>query len=363
VEVGLEDRPREKLLPLWWLSAILVLAVILGAASGAVVSLIITGSDDSDGASAGLPASADATAQVAARVLPSVVAIVNELDQRPGMPPAIAGGAGVIIDSRGFILTNAHIVREPGRLTVLLNNGETRSATIVSHDAPFTDLAVIRVSQGGLPSLPLGDSNDLSPGETVMAVGSPDIDYRNSVTVGTVSAVHRRKAVEGVWVEDLIQTDASINVGNSGGPLVNMKGEVVGVISFRDIGVDDPLFGISFAISSRTFQPIARAMIDQGRFPRPYLGIDHENIDPEVIALRNLRVDRGAFVVRVIDGSPAARAGIRAGDVLLRLGRVNIDDQTPFINALAQIGLNESITVQLSREGRVVEVPLEVTPR
>jgi 2-alkenal reductase len=300
---------------------------------------------------------------VAARALPSVVAIVNELEPRPGRESAIAGGAGVIIDERGFILTNAHLIQEPGKLTVLFQSGETRSATIVSHDAPFTDLAVLRVPGGGLKPLPLGDSEDLNPGETVIAIGSPDIDYMNSVTVGIVSALHRRKELNGVWAEDLIQTDAAINVGNSGGPLINLKGQIVGLISFRDIGRDDPLFGISFAISSRTIQPIARSMVEQGRFPRPYFGIDHENVDDELVQTANLRVDRGALVRRVIDGSPAEKAGLRTGDVLLRIGRTNLDGQMLFINALAQVGLNERVPVQFWREGRVMEVTLETTPR
>jgi 2-alkenal reductase len=345
---------------LGWVSAVVAFGVVIGAVSGAVVTLVLTNSDEQAGAAG---ASGQAIAQVVARALPSVVAIVNELEPRPGMESAIAGGAGVIIDERGFILTNAHLIQEPGKLTVLFHSGETRPATIVSHDAPFTDLAVLRVPGGGLKPLTLGDSEGLNPGETVIAIGSPDIDYMNSVTVGVVSALHRRKALNGVWAEDMIQTDAAINVGNSGGPLINLKGQVVGLISFRDIGRDDPLFGISFAISTRTIQPIARSMVEQGRFPRPYFGIDHENVDDELVQTANLRVDRGALVRRVIDGSPAQKAGLRTGDVLLRIGRTNLDGQMPFINALAQLGLNERVPVQFWREGRVMEVTLETTPR
>jgi S1-C subfamily serine protease len=305
----------------------------------------------------------DAVADVAERALPSVVAIVNELEATPQRPSGIAGGAGVIMDDRGYVLTNAHIVTEPGKLSVLLQSGEIRPATIVSHDAPFTDLAVLRIQPGGLRSLPFGDSESLTPGQTVMAIGSPDIDYMNSVTAGVVSAIHRRKQLNGVWAEDLIQTDAAINVGNSGGPLINLKGQVVGVISFRDIGRDDPLFGISFAISSRTILPIARAMIEQGKYPRPYFGIDHQDIDQETASMANLPVDRGALVLRVLDGSPAQRAGMRAGDVLLRMGRFQLSEQLPFINALAQVGANERLPIQFLRDGRLMEATLETVPR
>ena len=360
----MEEGLRHRLPPLGWLVVMLLLAGVAGAAAGAVVSFVVQGSDSSSGPAApSRIADAEPVAQIAARALPSVVAIINELEQSAGRPSAIAGGAGVIIDNRGFILTNAHLVQDPGRLFVLFNSGETRPATLVSHDAPFTDLAVVRVPQGGLSSLPFGDSDALVPGQSVMAIGSPDIDYHNSVSVGVVSAVHRRKELRGVWAEDLVQTDAAINVGNSGGPLLNLRGEIVGLISFRDIGVGDPLFGISFAISSRTAQPIARAIINQGKFPRPYFGIDHENVDEELIHSANLRVDRGALVRRVIAGSPAENAGLRTGDILLRIGRINIDDNTPFINALAQVGINERVPVQFWRDGRVMEVTLEVTPR
>ena len=359
----MEDAPRQKLPPLGWLSAIIVAAVVAGAASGAAVTLLVSNGDGSQAGTQAGPVNEGIVAQVAARALPSVVAIVNELEPKPGMPSAIAGGAGVIIDERGFILTNAHLIQDPGKLTVLLASGETRPATIISHDAPFTDLAVLRMPAGGLKALTLGDSENLAPGQTVMAIGSPDIDYMNSVTTGVVSALHRRKALAGVWAEDLIQTDTAINVGNSGGPLLNVKGQIVGLISFRDIGREDPLFGISFAISSRTILPIARAMIEQGKYPRPYFGIDHENVDEELLQTANLRVDRGALVRRVIDGSPAQRAGIRSGDVVLRIGRYDLSEQMPFINALMRVGTNERVAVQLWRAGQVTEVTLEITPR
>jgi S1-C subfamily serine protease len=332
--------------------------------SGAIVSILL---DDDDGttSNADLPSvdTDEAVARIANAALPSVVAIANELERTDNGQPLLAGGAGVIVDNRGFVLTNAHIVQEPGRLTVLLANGEQRPANLVAHDAPFTDLAIIRIQQGGLRALPFGDSERLVQGQTVMAIGSPDFDYINSVTTGVVSGLHRRKMLMGNWVEDLIQTDAAINVGNSGGPLLNLRGEIVGLISFRDIGQGDPLFGISFAISSRTLLPIITSMIQRGSYPRPYFGVDHQNVDDELIQTANLRVDRGALVRRVNGGSPAEKAGIQAGDVLLRLGRVNIDEQTTFINALAQVGINERVPVQFWREGRVLETTAEVTPR
>jgi S1-C subfamily serine protease len=295
--------------------------------------------------------------------LPAVVAIINELTPSQEQPGGIAGGAGVVLDERGFILTNAHIVALPGKLFVVLNNGEIRPATLVSHDAPFTDLAVLRIAPGGLRALPLGDSEALSPGQTVIAIGSPDIDYRNSVTVGVVSGLHRRKQIQGIWADDLIQTDAAINVGSSGGPLVNLRGEVVGVVTFRDVGADDILFGISFALSSNTIRPIAQSIIARGQFPRPYFGIEHQDLNDRLVQTANLRVNRGALVRRVINSSPAEKAGIQPGDVILRVGRNNIDESTPFINALSRLGVNDRVAVQVFRDGRAFDVTMELTAR
>src|SRR3989304_3600610 len=205
---------------------------------------------------------AGAGARAVAEALPAVVTVINELPAAQG--GGVAGGAGFIADARGFVVTNEHLVSVQGKLSVVLNDGEIRPAELVSHDAPFTDLAVLRIPAGGLTALDLGDSEALALGETLIALGSPDIDYRNSVTVGVVSGLGRRKLLGGIYREDLIQTDAAINVGSSGGPLVNLRGEVVGVVSFRDIGAEDPLFGISFAISSRTMRPIVEPIIARG---------------------------------------------------------------------------------------------------
>jgi 2-alkenal reductase len=222
---------------------------------------------------------------------------------------------------------------------------------VVSTDAPYTDLAVLRVPPGGLKSLPLGSSEQLQPGETVIAIGSPDFDYNNTVTAGVVSGLERRKLLQGVYLEDLIQTDAAINLGNSGGPLINLRGEVVGVITFRDVGGDDDLTSISFAISSRTFKPIIDSMIAKGAFPRPYFGIDHQN------------GSRGALVQRVYDASPAEKAGIKLGDVILRIGRNEVTQALPFLNALALAGTTGRVPVQVLRDGRTLDLMLELAAR
>jgi len=347
--------------PLPFLALCIAIAVISGLLSGALVALVAGSGEDGRPEPAGTE---DAVARAVERSLPSVVAIINELQPQAGQPGGIAGGAGFIIDERGYVLTNAHLVELPGRLHVLLHDGETRDATLVSHDAPFTDIAVIRVQGGGLRALPVADSASLSPGETVIAIGSPDIDYLNSVTVGVVSATGRRKHLGQAWLEDLIQTDAAINVGNSGGPLLNLKGEVVGLNTFRDVGGgEDPLYGISFAISSRTFLPIARAIIDQGKYPRAYFGIDHVDLDAETAQQLGVRVAEGALVRQVFADSPAQRAGVRPGDVIIRLGRFPVNSQFSFINALGMLGPDERISLQVVRGGQPIELSAQVVPR
>ncbi len=352
-----ERATRRSLPPLSWLVAIAAVALIVGSASGGGVALLLRSSGD-DAA-----ASDDRIAAVTRAVRPSVVTIINELAPRSGGSGGVAGGAGFIVDARGFVVTNEHLLRNSARLSVVLNSGETRSATLVSHDAPFTDLAVLRIGAGGLKALPIGRSEALTPGQTVVAIGSPDFDYGNTVTAGVVSGTERRKRLAGVYLDDLIQTDAAINAGNSGGPLVTLAGEAVGIVTFRDIGGEDDLTGISFALSSRSFAPIVRAIIDRGQFARPYFGIDHRDIDPRAAAANGLPVEGGAFVDRVFGGGPAEQAGLRAGDVILRIGRLELGSELPFINALAQLRINERVPVQYWREGRLHETVVAVTAR
>jgi 2-alkenal reductase len=198
----------------------------------------------------------------------------------------------------------------------------------------------------------------------VVAIGSALYEFHNSVSTGVVSGLHRRWLRQGVYMEDLVQTDAAINHGNSGGPLLNTKGEVIGITTNVVRNFEDSLvIGISFAISSRTFQPIVKSIIATGRFPRPYFGIDHTNLDSEIAAQKRLRTDAGALVDRVTDGSPAQKAGIRAGDVILKVGAKDVDDETPFINALAAVGVNDRVPVKVLRDNQVYDLTMTVTPR
>jgi S1-C subfamily serine protease len=354
------------------LTLVLAVALLAGAISGTAVSLLQdSGSDSNNEAqveASPTPAALtngfakDAVAEVAAKALPSVVAIINQFVQDNGQE-ATAGGAGVIVDDRGYVLTNAHLVQIPGDLFVLMNNGDVRPGQLVAQDAPFTDIAVIQIQGGGLQAIDIGDSAALVPGQTVVAIGSPDIDYYNSVTAGVVSALERRKRLGNVWLEDLIQHDAAINVGNSGGPLLNLDGEMVGMNTFRDVGADDPLFGISFAISSRVFAPIAQTMIQTGSFPRPYFGVDFVDLTEEAAAEQNVSETEGTLVTGVTEGSPAEAAGIQVGDVIKTFDDIPLSSQFGLLNALGVTAPDAGLSIQVVRDGETLTLDVQLEPR
>lgn len=379
-EVGLQENSSRRQRLLVWLLPFLIVGIIAGTISGVIVAVVVDRSDSASDSSGSPPPDAGSSltpsdsssqqlAQTVAFVLPSVVTVVNQqpdrVDELGRIISSVAVGSGFIADDRGYIVTNEHVIHEPGKLTVVLSTGEEREAQLVSHDAPFTDLAVLKIEPGGLTAIRFGDSDALRLGQTVIAAGTAVFEYRNSVTVGVVSGLQRRWLRLGVFMEDLIQTDAAVNAGNSGGPLITLDGEVVGITTnvVRQLGSIDTVLGVAFAISSKTMQTIVETIIEQGEFPRPYFGIDHQNIDLELVALANLDVIEGALVTRVFRSGPAAAAGILPGDVLLSLAETEITDAMPFINALSGFGTSQTIEVRVWRDGRVLALTIELTPR
>jgi 2-alkenal reductase len=355
-----------------WFLAIVAAAFIGGAASGAVVSLLLSDNSSSTSSRATGAASSSQEAAITAAVDQadsSVVTIIDEgttqTDDQGQQFQSVSVGSGVVVDARGYIVTNEHVIHDPGKLSVVLDGGEQRPAQIVSTDAPFTDLAVLRIPAGNLKALTFGDSDNLKLGQTVIAIGSALYEYRNSVSVGVVSGLGRRYFRQNIFMDDLIQTDAAINNGNSGGPLLDTQGRVMGLTTnvVRRVGDNDNVYGIAFAISSKTIQPIVKAIIANGSYPRPYIGIDHVDIDADVQAQNNLTLDHGALVQRVIGGSPADVAGLHAGDIILKLGRYDLDEDTPFLNALGQLNPRDRVAVQFVRDGRSLQATIEVAQR
>ena len=256
--------------------------------------------------------------KVVEEIEPAVVTVVGTI---PGTQTFFGktadsqvSGSGFIISKNGYIVTNNHVVEDASNLYVVLSDGMELNAEIVSRDI-YADLAVLKV-EGTMPAVaPLGSSEDLKPGETVIAIGSPLGTFRNSVTVGVVSATGRTLDTgEGYNMENLIQTDAAINSGNSGGPLVNLAGEVIGVNAVVVRGSSSSSAsaeGLGFAIPSDTVTLISNQIIEKGYFARPYLGVGVQNVNTDIAKRYNLPVEWGGYVTEVISGSPAAEAGLR----------------------------------------------------
>ncbi len=310
-----------------------------------------------------------APARVVREVGPSVVTVVSQLLSQVGFfgtfQPPPARGSGVIIDSRGYVITNHHVIEGARQLYVILADGRQRPAQLVGSDYPFSDLALVKIEGDAYPAARLGDSDAVQPGEWVIAIGSALGDLRNSVTIGVVSGLGRSLQTRDVVLDDLIQTDASINRGNSGGPLVNLDGEVIGINTAIIRGGTEQAEGIGFAIPSNTVRYVADQLISRGRVARPYLPIEFVPITPRLAAWYNLPVDYGLFIRAVGRGSDLERAGVRPGDILLSLGGQRIDEEHPLLRILARHQAGEEVEIEIWRDNRVetVRVALEELPQ
>jgi 2-alkenal reductase len=207
----------------------------------------------------------------------------------------------------------------------------------------------------------LGNSDVLKPGESVIAIGSPLGNFKNTVTVGVVSATGRSiDAGRGYQIEDLIQTDAAINHGNSGAPLVNLVGEVIGIntLIVRSTNSGDVAEGLGFAIPVNTAQAVAQQIIQKGYFARPYIGISYQPINPEIAARYDLPAKWGVYVTDVTTGSPASNAGLQQGDIITRIGDVALDETHSYVNTLFTFKPGDQITVEVIRGNAKVQVPI-----
>jgi S1-C subfamily serine protease len=292
---------------------------------------------------------------------PAVVTVINNVDASQerslGMGSPTALGTGVIIDNRGYIVTNNHVIENQQSLEVIFSDGKRASATLVGAD-PFSDLAVVKVD-GSVPAVAsFGDSDKLEPGEPVVAIGSALGDFKNTVTVGVVSGLHRDLEDSGATaLQDLIQTDAAINHGNSGGPLLNMAGEVVGINTavVRGGGLGDVAEGLGFSIPSNTVDRVADQLIEDGSVSRPFLGVSYMEITPQIKSYYELSQDEGIFVTEVVPGSPAAKAGIEANSIITRFDGVELGDDTSLVELLMQHEIGDSVKVTVVPPGTTEE--------
>ncbi len=317
-----------------------------------------------------LDAYSQAVISAAERVSPAVVNIEVHTSSEhrhsptPRPSPELHGnGSGFIFTPDGFILTNSHVVHGATRLEVTLSDGRRFQADLIGED-PDTDLAVVRVGTSNLPSVQLGDSQAIRVGQLVIAIGNP-YGFQCTVTAGVVSALGRSlRSRSGRLIDNIIQTDAALNPGNSGGPLVTSRGEVIGV----NTAVILPAQGLCFAIAMNTAQFVAGKLMRDGKIRRSYIGVGGQNIElpRRMVRFHNLPVEKGVLVVSVEPHSPAQRAGLREGDVIIRYGShptATIDDLHRFLTE-EQVGVRSSMTIIRRAEKMALEVvPAESADR
>jgi serine protease Do len=302
--------------------------------------------------------------QVVQSVGPAVVTVVGTIPANTGGPfftqtgEQTVSGSGFFISEDGYILTNNHVVEGTNSITIILSDGSQQSAEIVGTDK-YSDVAVLK-TDGSVPAVAaLGNSDLLDPGETVIAIGSPLGDFMNTVTVGVVSATGRLfDTGNGFQIEGLIQTDAAINQGNSGGPLVNLAGEVVGMntLIVRNSGSGTVAEGLGFSIPSNTAYAVATQIIETGYFSRPYLGATVQSITPDIAAVYRLPVEYGAYITGVQSNSPANQAGLRVGDIITKVGDTAIDETHSYFNLLFLFSPGDQVNLEFVRSGRQKQV-------
>jgi S1-C subfamily serine protease len=316
----------------------------------------------SDRDSSLLDAYSKAVVQSAEKVSPSVVFIeaTKMLPQTWGTAArerreTRSSGSGFVFTPDGFILTNSHVVHDTSRLTVALNDGRRFEAAMVGDD-PASDVAVIRISAGGLVAAPLGDSEKIRVGQLAIAIGNP-YGFQYSVTAGVVSALGRSlRSESGRLIDNVIQTDAALNPGNSGGPLVNSNGEVIGV----NTAVILPAQGLCFAVAINTAKFVAARLIKDGKIRRAYLGLGGQNVTIPRIVVRSqqLKTEAGVLVISVEKQSPAERAGLNQGDVIIALDGAAVRSVDDLHKVLTEARIGSSCELTLLRQSQKISLPV-----
>jgi serine protease Do len=300
------------------------------------------------GSTSGLTQEEVTTIRVARTITPTVVSV----SQREG------SGSGIIVSREGVVLTNAHVVGEARTVEVGLADGRTLSGQVIGRD-PTIDVAVVRVSAQNLPVAPLGDSDKLEVGQSAIAIGNP-LGLERTVTIGVVSAVNRNP--RGIALDGLIQTDAAISPGNSGGPLVDSRGQVIGINTAVLAGAGAS--GLGFAVPINLANDVVRQVLTTGRITRSYLGISFADIEPELARQFGLPVKEGIIVGRVEAGSPAARAGLRPQDIVVRANDTAIASGGDLRRVLRSLSPGTTVRLEIVRpDGRsTVQVRLGEAP-
>lgn len=369
----------------WFLVLFLVLALIMGAVGGAAGVVIL--SDNSQlKEKLGLKDIAINTTKTEKLVLeessaitdtvknvsPAVVSITAEgtsLDIFGRSVESDSAGTGFIITNDGMIVTNKHVVSdENASYRVYTADGKDYDAKVMARD-PYNDFAVLKIEASGLPVVDLGDSDELKVGQWIIAVGNALGEFDNSVTVGVISAKDRQITAtsggQSETLDGLLQTDAAINSGNSGGPLVNLKGQVVGI----NTAVASNAQNIGFAIPINIIKSAIDSIKETGQIKRPMLGIRYLSITKEIAKSEKLAVDHGAWILRgsdrtataIVSGSPADKAGLKENDIIIKINGEEINEKKSLTSILQQYDVNDEVNLTYLRDGqeKTVKVKLD----
>lgn len=273
------------------------------------------------------------------------------------MPERMGTGSGVIISDDGYIMTNNHVIDNANQVEVTLNDGRTYTADVVGAD-PNTDLALLKVEEGNLPYIPYGNSEDLAVGEWVLAVGNP-FNLTSTVTAGIVSAKGRNINIlqEEFAVESFIQTDAAVNPGNSGGALVNTRGELVG-INTAIASQTGSYAGYSFAVPVNIARKVVQDILDFGEVQRAFIGVSIRNIDQSLMEKEGLSTTEGAFVMGLSDGGAASDAGIKAGDVIISVEGKEVKNVPELQEKVSSYRPGDVVDVTVLRNGKILNKPV-----
>jgi S1-C subfamily serine protease len=353
-----EPRPREPRPRRTWLVAALIGAVVGAVVAGGIVYATRDDSPRSQVASFGRNTSRVAQPRdiqgILSRVQPAVVAISTrgfQQDEFFNVVPSQGAGTGMIITAGGEALTNAHVVGNANSIKVKLANGETKDADLIGTD-PVVDLALIKIRDAAnLPTVELGRSSALRVGDSVVAIGNAlALPGGPTVTEGIVSALDRTIGTRGDRLEHLIQTDAAINPGNSGGPLVNADGEVIGINTavLQQTGSDAVAQNIGLAIAIDTIKPLIEDL-RTGNGTRAFLGVSTFPVDESVQGRFGLDTSKGALVIEVTPGSPAERAGLREGDVIVGMGGDEVSSAEDLTAAVLERKPGDQVEVKWKR--------------
>jgi S1-C subfamily serine protease len=318
----------------------------------------------------------EAVAEVAQKVGKSVVSIITESTRQTAWGYPVSGqaaGTGIIISKDGYIVTNKHVVSGRGeRVSVITSDGtQYEDVEFVGSD-PSNDISFLRIiGARDLVPAQLGDSSKVQVGQKVVAIGNALGEYQNTVTTGIISGLSRpvtasdgQNSTESL--ENLLQTDAAINPGNSGGPLVNLAGEVIGI----NTAVASDAEGIGFAIPINDIKGMTKTLLARGEVVKPYIGIRYVSLTPDIVKERQLKVSAGALILPsengepgIVADSPAAKAGLKEGDIITKVNEVAIDSTHPFASVIAQHSPGDKVTITILRDNKEQRIDLAVGSR